>query len=219
MGANDRLFSRFIPKEELGEAASWEFQPLHGASSQPRGTEKLLSDREKRAYVRGKAEGFEDGRRAALAERAQHGREVGQVLDALRGRFAELEHGGAEQVLDLALAIARGVLRREVTVAHDAVLPALREAVSMIIDQQAHPRVHLNPQDLDLLQADLDADGLLKGCRFIADHSVPRGGCLVQTTNCEVDARLENRWKRVMESLGLPEAADAITAAPDIEAP
>lgn len=215
MGASDRLFSRFIPKEELGEAASWEFQPLHGAANQPQGTERLLSERERRAYARGKAEGFEDGRRAALAERAQYGREVTQVLDALRGRFAELEHGGAEQVLELALAVARGVLRREVTVAHDAVLPALREAVSTIIDQQAHPRVHLNPRDLELLQADLDADGLLKGCRFIADHGVPRGGCVVQTTNCEVDARLENRWKRVMESLGLPEAGDAT---PDVEA-
>lgn len=216
MGASDRLFSRFIPKEELGEAATWEFQPLRGAASQPQGTEKLLSEREKRAFARGKAEGFEDGRRAALAERAQYGREVAQVLDALRGRFAELEHGGAEQVLDLALAVASGVLRREVTVAHDAVLPALREAVSMIIDQQAHPRVHLNPRDLELVQADLDADGLLKGCRFIADHGVSRGGCVVQTTNCEIDARLESRWKRVMESLGLPEASDA---APDIEAP
>jgi flagellar assembly protein FliH len=215
MGANDKLFTRFIPKEELGEAASWEFQPLHGAATVPSGTQRLLSEREKRAYARGKAEGFEDGRRAALAERAQHGREVAQVLEALRGRFVELEHDGAEQVLDLALAIARGVLRREVSVAHDAVLPALREAVAMIIDQQAHPRVHLHPQDLALVQDDLDADGLLKGCRFIADQSVPRGGCLVQTTHCEVDARLENRWKRVLESLGLPEAADA---APSVNA-
>ncbi len=215
MGANDKLFTRFIPKEELGEAASWEFEPLHGTATQPRGTERLISDREKRAYARGKAEGFEEGRRAALAERAQHGRDVAQVLEALRGRFVELEHGGAEQVLDLALAVARGVLRREIHVTHDAVLPALREAVAMIIDQQAHPRVHLNPRDLALLQDDLDADGLLKGCRFIADHAVPRGGCVVHPSNCEVDARLENRWKRVMESLGLPEAGDAAPGVDD----
>jgi flagellar assembly protein FliH len=206
MGAPDRLFSRFIPKEELGEAASWEFQPLHDTGTPLRGTERLLSEREKRACARGRAEGFEAGRQSVLAERAQHGRELALVLDALRGRFAELESVGAEQVLDLALAIARSVVCREVTVARDAVLPPLREAVAMIIDQQAHPRVHLNPQDLALVRADLDADGLLKDCRFIADQVVPRGGCLVQTHLCEVDARLENRWQRVMESLGLPEA-------------
>lgn len=214
MGASDRLFSKFIPKEELGEAASWEFQPLHGAAGQspaaveqPRGAARLVSEREKRAYTRGHSEGVAEGRRQAAAERAQHGREVARVLDELRARFAELEGGAAEQVLDLALAVARAVIGREVAVAADTVLPSLREAVALIIDQQAHPRVHLNPHDLALIQSDLEADGLLKGCRFIADDSVGRGGCRVETAQCEVDARLHNRWRRVVESLGLPEAA------------
>lgn len=215
MGHGDRLFGRFIPKEEVGEAASWEFQPLSGGQA-PRGAQQLLSERERRAYQRGREEGLAEGQRQALSQRAQHGREVARVLDELRGRFVELETAGADQVLDLALAVAREVVRREVRLARDAALPALREAVAQVIDQQAHPRVYLNPQDLALIQTDLDGDALLQGCRFVADRSVARGGCRVETDKCEVDARLENRWRRVVEALGLPEAA---AAPPAVEQP
>lgn len=213
MGHSDRLFSRFIPKEEVGEATSWEFQPLAGGDA-PRGTRQLLSERERRAHERGLAEGLAEGRRQVLAERAQHGRELARVLDELRRRFVELEAAGAEQVLDLALSVARAVIRREVLLGRDAVLPALREAVAQVIDQQAHPRVYLNPQDFELIRPDLEADGLLAGCRLVADGGMARGGCRVETDQCEVDARLENRWKRVIEALGLPEAAEPPTAEP-----
>ena len=202
MGAPERPFGRFIPKEHVGEAAVWEFQSLAG-SEQPRGTERLLSERERRAYARGRQEGFAEGQQAAMQVRMQHGREVARVLDELRGRFAELESGGAEQVLQLALAIARQVVRREVEVDAALVLPALREAVASVIDQQSHPRVHLSPQDLDHLRGDLEADGMLKGCRFVPDASVRRGGCRVETPTCDVDATLQSRWQRVLAAVGI----------------
>lgn len=206
MGHSDRLFSRFIPKEEVGAAASWEFQPLNGGEA-TRGAQQLMSERERRAHQRGVAEGLAEGRRQVLAERAQHGREVARVIEDLRRRFVELETAGAEQVFELALTVARAVIRREVQLTHDAVLPALREAVAQVIDQQTQPRVFLNPQDLALLKGDLEDDGTLQGCRFLADRGLSRGGCRLETAQGEVDARLESRWKRVVEALGLPEAA------------
>jgi len=202
MGAPERPFGRFIPKEHVGEAAVWEFESL-GGGEQPRGTERLLSDRERRAYERGQQEGFAAGQQSASQVKAQHARELGRVLDELRGRFAELEAGGAEQVLQLALAIARQVVRREVEVDTGVVLPALREAVASVIDQQAHPRVHMNPQDLALLREDLEADGLLKGCRLVPDAGVGRGGCRVETPHSDVDATLESRWQRVLAAVGI----------------
>lgn len=202
MGAPERPPGRFIPKEQVGEAALWEFQPLAG-NAPPRGTERLLSERERRAYERGREEGYAAGQQAAAQVRAQHAREVGRVLDALRARFGELEAGGAQDVLQLALTIARQVLRREVEVDPQAVLPVLREAVAAVIDQQAHPRVHLHPDDLAHLAADLDADGLFKGCRFIPDAGVRRGGCRVETAASDIDAMLETRWARVLAAVGI----------------
>ena len=202
LGANDRPFGRFIPKEHVGEAAVWEFQSLAG-NEQPRGTERLLSERERRAFERGRQQGHAEGTQAAQQVKAQHARDLARVLEALRGRFAELESGGAEAVLQLALTIARQVVRREIEFDTHAVLPPLREAVASVIEQQSQPRVHLNPQDFALLREELEADGMFKGCLFIADEAVRRGGCRVETAQCDVDATLESRWQRVLAAVGV----------------
>jgi flagellar assembly protein FliH len=202
MGAPDKPLGRFIPREQVGQAAAWEFQSLAGAVP-PSVKEKLLSDREQRAYERGHEDGYAAGHAAAIQVRTQHAAEMARVLDALRGRFGELESDGAEQLLTLSLTIARQVMRREMEVDRAAVMPALHEAVHAVIDQQAHPRVHMNPQDLAHLHDSLDTDGLLKGCRFIADPAISRGGCRVETGHSDVDATIESRWNRVLAAVGI----------------
>src|SRR5262249_1743640 len=102
------------------------------------------------------------------------------------------------------------VVRREIAINRDALLPVAREAASMIAEQHAHPRVFLNPQDFATLRADFEADGLFKGCRFIADPRIARGGCRVETAQGEVDATLARRWERVLASIGAIEHDYAI---------
>lgn len=202
MGAPDKPLGRFIPREQVGQAAAWEFQSLAGGVP-PSIKEKLLSEREQRAYERGREDGYAAGYAAAMQLRTQHAADMSRVLDALRSRFGELETEGGEQVLTLALTIARQVMRREMEVDRASVMPALQEAVHAVIDQQAHPRVHLNPQDLAHLHDSLDADGLLKGCRFIADPAISRGGCRVETGQSDIDATIESRWNRVLAAVGI----------------
>ena len=202
MGAPDKPLGRFIPREQVGQAAAWEFQSLAGGVP-PSIKEKLLSEREQRAYERGREDGYAAGHAAAMQLRTQHAADMSRVLDALRSRFGELETEGGEQVLTLALTIARQVMRREMEVDRASVMPALQEAVHAVIDQQAHPRVHLNPQDLAHLHDSLDADGLLKGCRFIADPAISRGGCRVETGQSDIDATIESRWNRVLAAVGI----------------
>lgn len=202
MGAPDKPLGRFIPREQVGQAAAWEFQSLAGGVP-PSIKEKLLSEREQRAYERGREDGYAAGHAAAMQLRTQHAADMSRVLDALRSRFGELETEGGEQVLTLALTIARQVMRRETEVDRASVMPALQEAVHAVIDQQAHPRVHLNPQDLAHLHDSLDADGLLKGCRFIADPAISRGGCRVETGQSDIDATIESRWNRVLAAVGI----------------
>jgi flagellar assembly protein FliH len=207
MGAPEKNFGRFIPKEHVGEVASWEFQPLGGAAGSPtRGNgaaAPMTSERERRAFERGRQQGFHEGQQEAQRQRAQHARQLERVLGELRGRFAELESAAADALLDLAIEIARQVVRREIELQRDAVLPIVREAVAAIVDQHTHPRVHLHPDDLWLIQADLDTDGLYQGCRFVPDASVARGGCRVETAQSEVDATLATRWRRALGALGV----------------
>jgi flagellar assembly protein FliH len=63
--------------------------------------------------------------------------------------------------------------------------------------------VFLHPQDYAALRAEFDADGLFKGCRFIADARIARGGCRVETAQGEVDATLATRWDRALAAVGM----------------
>jgi flagellar assembly protein FliH len=202
MGSPDNgIFSPLIPKEQQGEAASWEFQSLEGKPATGRAP---FTAHDRRAFERGVEQGRREAFAAAAAQRQSQAQSIARVLADLRARFAELESRGADALLDLAIDIARQIVRHEITIRRDAVLPVLREAVTLVIDQQAHPRVHMNPHDLEAIRADLDADGLLKGCRFIPDAQVGPGSCRVETALGEIDARLATRWRRVVtEALGV----------------
>jgi flagellar assembly protein FliH len=114
----------------------------------------------------------------------------------------ELASRGADAVLDLSLEVARQVLRREVSLHRDAALPAVREAIALIADHAAHPRVHLSPKDFELISTELESDAIHRGCRFVADASVQPGGCRIETPQGEVDATLATRWRRVISTLG-----------------
>lgn len=206
MGASDRILRGFIPKEEVADATTWEFSSLTGGAVRKSSTEHLLSERERRAFEKGRAQGRAEGLQQAALQKAGYAQQLDQVLRALRARFVELESGGADATLEMALAIARHVVRREVQVQRDAVLPVLREALAALIDQQSHPRVLLNPQDLALLQGELDQQGSFKHCHFVPDASVARGGCRVETPKGEIDARLGTRWQCVLDALGLPQS-------------
>jgi flagellar assembly protein FliH len=210
MGAPDNKgFRGFIPKEQIGEAASWEFASLSGEAV-TRGAPAQLSERERRAYERGRAQGHTEGQAAEARVKHQNAAQLAPLIEQLRAGFAELQEDGAQALLELAFTIARQVVRREISLQRDALLPVAREAVSMIVDQHAHPRVHVNPQDFALLRADLEADGLFKGCRFIADARIASGGCRVETAQGEVDATLATRWERVLATLGSTDAASEI---------
>jgi flagellar assembly protein FliH len=202
MGASDRVFSRKIPKEQVADAASWELRSLGATAQVSRNPTGLWSERERRAFERGREQGVLEATRAAQQVRAGHVERIGQVLAGLQAGLNELAARGADALLDLSLEVARQVVRRELSLRRDAAVPVVREAIAMIVDPAAHPRVHLSPQDFELVRAELDAEASHRGCRFVADANAPPGGCRIETPQGEIDATLATRWRRVVAMLG-----------------
>ena len=207
MGASDKIFSRKIPKDQVGDAANWELRSLGQTAQVSRSANNLWSERERRAFERGREQGALEAGRTAQQVRAGHVERIGQVIGNLQAALDELASRGADALLDLSLEVARQVLRRELSLQRDAALPVVREAIALISDHAAHPRVHLNPQDYEIVSAELGADVTHRGCRFVADPGVPPGGCRVEAPQGEIDATLETRWRRVVAALGADQSA------------
>jgi flagellar assembly protein FliH len=211
LGASDKIFSRKIPKDQVGDASNWELRSLGQTAQVSRNANGLWSERERRAFERGREQGALEATRAAQQVRAGHVERIGRVIGNLQTALDELASRGADALLDLSLEVARQVVRRELALQRDAALPVVREAIALIADHAAHPRVHLNPQDYELVSTELEADASARGCRFVADPGVPPGGCRIETPQGEIDATLETRWRRVVAMLGTdpPASSDA----------
>ena len=222
----DRMYTRFIPREEIGHVAAWKFglvgdpvltaEPLTAEpEAEPEPPPEPEEVRLQRAWDGGHAAGYAEGH--AAAARAGHeqldayvhnqGRENAQhlatLVQALEERLARGEQDLARQVLDLAAALARQVVRRELAVRPDAVLPVVREAVGLLVADGRPARVRLHPQDLQVAEAALREQFPGLSIAWTADAAVARGGCLVESGGAVVDGSVASRWQRTLANLGL----------------
>ncbi|KQP13784.1 flagellar assembly protein FliH [Pseudorhodoferax sp. Leaf267] len=240
--ARNRMYTRFIPSEEVGAVAAWQF----GRFGEPALPELPLADgaqagdaepvpppepeeaRLQRAWDGGHAAGYAEGH--ADAARVGHeqldayvsgqGREnAGQLMalvQSLEQRLAACEQTMARQVLDLAAELARQIVRRELAVRPDAVLPVVREALALLGTDHKPASVRLHPQDLECVGAALREEFPRATISWIADDQIERGGCTVETGGTLVDGTLARRWQRALANLGLDAPWDA--APPETEA-
>ncbi len=215
-----RNLSRFIPVEEIGRVAEWQFTSMDapvlsgGTEAELRLEDHYKSEMElarQRAYT----EGFTEGRARASIE-AQHqmsefiagqGRETAKLLADLFSRASgQIENSHqviARGVLDLACDVARQVLRRELSIDQSVLQPVIKEALDMLVGDANCSVLRLNPADLEVLDVALKSEFSGSKISFVPDASFGRGGCIVESAGQLIDATLEKRWSRVVGSLGL----------------
>lgn len=161
------------------------------------------------ARAEGHAEGLEEGRAAGRAEAFEAGRiEAAAELQSLRAvaasfsdALAQADETIAADVLDLALHLARSMVRTAFEVRPELIVPIVREAIEYLPVLQQPAVLALHPEDIDIVRASL-ADELDKGgWRVVADPSIARGGCKVDTASNQIDAQAAARWSRLTHAL------------------
>ncbi len=215
-----RNFNRFIPGEEVGAVAQWDFSAVDTASillaaqadSRQEAAEQARDDAMRQE---GYAQGFAQAQAQAVLETQQRiaeftrnqGDEAAQRLAAVFAatsmQLQQSEQAIAQGVLELACEVARQVLRQELSVNPNVLQPAVREALGMLLADSKSAVVRMNPLDLEVLEEPLRADFSNLSLTLLADARVDRGGCLVESAGTVVDASVEKRWTRAVATLGL----------------
>ena len=136
----------------------------------------------------------------------QAGEQVSQLFAAAQSQLQEAEQVMAQGVLALACELARQVLRRELTLDPEAVMPVLCEALELLGTECKSAVIRMNPLDVDLLGEQIHADFAGLALNLRPDASVLQGGCLVESAGAVVDGTLGQRWQRAVASLGLNSA-------------
>lgn len=169
-------------------------------------TAEALEQISETARAEGFQMGYEEGRAASKAELAKFTEEQMQQLCAIVGNLqvsiAHLDQNIADQLLDLGLEVAAQVLRGGLTVQRELLLPTIREAVAELPLHHGTISLYFNPEDAHSLRDPLSEQLSHTGAHIVPDSSITPGGCRITAGNCEIDATIETRWKRVLEAIG-----------------
>lgn len=144
-------------------------------------------------YAVGLERGLAEGRQRAGEELAADATRLTALLDSLAAPLASLEQELLDSMLQLAGALARQVVRRELTAVPARIGELVREGVAALPPAARQISVHLNPLDLDLVRTMAPRGRNDARWELVADASLSRGGCRISTESSEVDLTLETR--------------------------
>ena len=154
----------------------------------------------------GHAEGWQDGYAAGLAIARNEADSLRALSLAMPSALRLAEKELADDLLTLALDIARQVVRQALTVEPQLILAAVRELLQTEPALSGTPRLLLHADDMALVQQYLAEDLQAAGWLLRSDPAITRGGCRVQASSGELDATMETRWQRVAAALGRHQA-------------
>jgi flagellar assembly protein FliH len=121
---------------------------------------------------------------------------LARTIEEMSGMRQRFRHEAEEDVIALALAIARRILHRELTVSPDALLGLLKAALEKIEVREVH-RVRVRPEDAPLVQQHLDQMGLPQRVELIADPGLERGSAILDSSRGALDVSVETQLAEV----------------------
>jgi flagellar assembly protein FliH len=160
-----------------------------------------LVDLQAEAHKEAFEQGLAEGREAGHAEvHAQVERLAGMFYD-LAKPFEVLDAEVERELLTLAMALARQIVRRELKTDPTQIIGIIREAIAALPVAAREVRVHLHPEDAAVVRQHLAPTESERAWAIVEDPVMARGGCQVNTTTSRIDARLETRLGAILSEL------------------
>lgn len=187
---------------EPGDSPADDTAPLRVAFPTAEDLERIHQE----AWQEGHDLGREEGRRAGFEEGRQEGeayarqlRVLAELLDVERLRQDEAL---AQEVLVLALGVARQVVGTSLRLKPELILEAMREALLSLPTLGGHYRVVVHPDSAQVVRDWLDQEHNHLSWKIVEDPHMEAGGFRFENAHSELDASLTTRWREVLECLG-----------------
>jgi len=164
-------------------------------------SEKVLNDEALRAeYERGRQSGIAEVE-AQLSKASQSLATACSEINSLKEQMLQRS---SDDMLRLVLAIAERVVQGELTINPEVIARTVQQAIQVAVSAEEF-RIKVNPDDLEMVQerkplfvASLSG---LSHIEFLADPTVTRGGCVLESALGRVDATLEAQLEAITITL------------------
>ena len=166
----------------------------------PAVSQQRLATLEREAF----AKGYEQGERAGTEAAGKRGeamlRRLSDTLTELTSLRASMIRQTENQIVELALAVARRVVHREISLDRNLMIAIVRVALDRL-GESAHVTVRLHPEEFEATGAARVAEFAGSDITFVPDARVGRGGCRVESDMGMLDASVDAQIQEIARAL------------------
>jgi flagellar assembly protein FliH len=134
-------------------------------------------------------------------ELAELKRSMHQLVAGFKAAIAQHADRTSEEMLSLALEISKTMVKAEIHVNREVVLPVIRQALGRLPSMQLPIKLSVHPED-EVLVASYMKESFEGVCHVVADPSLERGGCFLESETNLIDATNATRWGLICQGLG-----------------
>jgi len=197
--------SKIIPKEDMEGIENWSLPEVSVAgrrepTARPLTAsqiEDLQQQAREEAFQQGRQEGLEAGKKEIRARV----RELESLMQTLARPLEQLDSQIENELVHLALAVAKQLVRRELKADPGQVLAVVREAMAALPLAARNVRLHLHPEDATLVREMLALGDNERGWQIVEDPVLSRGGCKISSDTSQIDASVERRLHTVIANV------------------
>ncbi len=164
-----------------------------------------LSEIERQAFAKGYEHGERSGLEAGGLRLEAMLRRMTETLEELGSLRQQMIQQTESQIVQLALTIAKRILRREVSLDQDLTVAMARVALDRL-GEHSGATIRMNPEDYALTtssgQDQLESDQVT----IVADDGIDRGGCRIESAFGFVDASVDAQFEEIEKAVMAGEA-------------
>jgi flagellar assembly protein FliH len=152
--------------------------------------------KESQARQAGRAEGEAATRQRLEAPLVQAAQRLSERVEEIAGLRRKLRREAEEDLVRLAVAIARRVIHRELSADPGAILGVVKAALDKV-DARELLRIRVNPQDVGVVSEAIRERNIPDQVDVSADTSLERGGLILETPRGSLDASVESQLTEI----------------------
>lgn len=153
-------------------------------------------------FQSGRAAGYQEGKQSAETDTKNEIKRIQAILSELDQELHSIDQQVAQDLLTLALDVAKTMIKEALQIRPELVLPIVQEAIRQLPHAAQHPHLFLHPDDAEMVSNHLSDELSQSGLKICKDEKIERGGCRVEAAGSEVDASLSTRWQRILATIG-----------------
>jgi flagellar assembly protein FliH len=151
-------------------------------------------------YEEGRNSGYHAGYEAGMERTVDEAKRLEAMLQEFQRELSVADQVISQDLLSLALGLARQMTREALRIKPEIVCAVVRECLRQEPGFNQPKQLFLNAEDAELVRKYLDQE--LDGWVICVDPHIERGGCRIKVGHGEIDATTETRWLRIAQSLG-----------------